>query len=126
MADICCRKCGEPADVYFVYHEMDEAERIAFLSGQGCECCGMGTKCPQCRGTGHRECESCRGKGYWMKYIRPHYSEATECIACAGTGKERWPCETCKGTGKPTLSDEGYGHALSSLMNSDEDPTLYL
>lgn len=37
--DYTCVQCGEPWDVDYVRHEMDEAERKSLLSGQGCPSC---------------------------------------------------------------------------------------
>ncbi len=50
MSDITCAKCGEPWDAYGVRHgDMDDEEAERFLNGEGCPCCGFGTKC---NGTG--------------------------------------------------------------------------
>lgn len=43
MADIICKKCGEPWDYYGLKDgdvEPDEARRI--LAGEGCPCCDFG------------------------------------------------------------------------------------
>jgi len=52
MSDILCAKCGEPWDAYHVRHDMPADERRKFMSGQGCDACGYGTKCVDCSGTG--------------------------------------------------------------------------
>lgn len=53
MSDIYCAKCGEPWDAYGVRHgDMEPNEAEKFRRGQGCPCCGFGTKCPACHGTG--------------------------------------------------------------------------
>lgn len=48
MSDVYCAKCGEPWDAYGVRHgDMDTVE-----ADKGCPCCGFGTKCTTCYGTG--------------------------------------------------------------------------
>ena len=49
--DLYCQKCGEPWDLIYVLHEMDEdgdigdAER--FQNGEGCPVCAWGRKSPK-------------------------------------------------------------------------------
>jgi len=58
--DILCAKCGEPWDSYGVNNgDMTPAEARKFKSGQGCPCCGFGTICPQCNGSGVEAVHNC-------------------------------------------------------------------
>jgi len=39
--DIYCRICGEPCNIYGIFHgDMSDVERGIFLLGYGCPCCG--------------------------------------------------------------------------------------
>ena len=63
MSDIYCAKCGEPWEAYGVatFDAMDEPETARFKNGDGCPCCGFGTRCPLCSGTGtDSEYQTCR------------------------------------------------------------------
>ena len=72
MSDIYCAKCGEPWDAYGVRHgDMEPLEARKFLASKGCPCCGFGTKCVSCHGTGKDtdryalpgpECPTCRSQ----------------------------------------------------------------
>jgi hypothetical protein len=68
MADVICRKCGEPWDSWGVRNgDMDSADAGKFLRGEGCPSCGFGSKCVACSGTGKARgagCRECRGEGY--------------------------------------------------------------
>lgn len=109
MSDMLCRKCGEPSDVYYVYHELSDVERVRFLRGEGCDCCGFGEKCPSCNGKGTRiEFRYVAQFGEWRHV---HTDE---------------PCARCAGTGVPRLDDEAYTEALYSLLESDEDVSIYV
>lgn len=69
--DIKCAKCREPWDAYGVRNgDMEPDEARKFLAGKGCPCCGFGTTCVDCNGTGKErgerfygtdDCPVCRG-----------------------------------------------------------------
>lgn len=53
MSDILCAKCGEPWDSYGIGNgDMTAPEARRFRKGEGCPCCGFGTLCTQCGGSG--------------------------------------------------------------------------
>mgnify|MGYP001568827145 CR=1 FL=1 len=39
MADLYCRRCGEPWDMDYVNYEMTPLERVHFKDGKGCPTC---------------------------------------------------------------------------------------
>lgn len=39
MADVYCKRCGEPWEFLYVQHDMTEEERERFWSGEGCPAC---------------------------------------------------------------------------------------
>lgn len=64
--DVYCAKCGEP---WNSYGDMKPMEAVRFRNGEGCPCCGFGTTCTVCDGTGQEtsygsDCEICRGSRY--------------------------------------------------------------
>ncbi len=78
MADIDCAKCGEPWDAYGVRQaelhgqgDMTLGEAKRFCRGEGCPCCGFGSRCPSCAGGGRdlryaygpRRCRLCSDTG---------------------------------------------------------------
>jgi len=74
MADIKCARCGEPWDAYGVRNgDMEKNEAARFLKGEGCPCCGFGSRCPYCDGSGREtgpypSCSCCRDKGYVLAW----------------------------------------------------------
>lgn len=51
--------------------------------------------CPQCGGSGNRQCLACGGKGETKKTV----SKRITCTRCSGSGKLSESCKTCSGTG---------------------------
>lgn len=86
MADVSCAKCGEPWDYYGVKNgDMDASESSRFLKGEGCPCCGFGTYCHMCGGTGktsqgiHRaSCNCMDGKVLIWQPSRSGYGYSSE------------------------------------------------
>lgn len=37
--DVRCQHCGEPCDVYHLYHDMEPEYREMFKAGTGCDAC---------------------------------------------------------------------------------------
>lgn len=76
MGDILCAKCGEPWDSYGVREgDMTKEEAARFRRGEGCPCCGFGSQCPLCDGSGREssygygcKCELCHDKGYVLAW----------------------------------------------------------
>lgn len=73
--DVVCAKCGEPWDAYGVRNgDMEEKEAARFLKGEGCPCCGFGSRCPHCDGTGidtgdyPHTCKTCNDKSYVLAW----------------------------------------------------------
>jgi hypothetical protein len=66
LPDITCALCGEPWDNWTVVNEWlpDQAKKLK--TGRGCPCCGFGTLCPECNGSGRWQtgCPDCFGHGY--------------------------------------------------------------
>jgi len=152
MGDVNCAKCGELWDYYGVRNgDMEPQEGKRFLRGEGCPCCGFGTYCPSCSGTGQEEhhsyprCSTCRDGGRILvrqplpaevKMGTRTLPERIRTFNCRDGAIQEWwfpcpdcmsegaePCCVCKGAGTLTVNeDAALEAAKSELDSSDEEP----
>ena len=126
MGDVYCAICGEPWDYYGAKHgDMEPEEFEKFMKGKGCPCCHFGERCPACDGTGKERCERCFGRGYWTNWFGDEPQKFT-CEVCGGDGFLETPCPKCGGTGKPKKTVDGRMEQLYSILESSDEPDLYI